>query len=208
MPLTEIRVEIVAAAADAADQFLLEAEEGGWSVLEDVIARRAWIAGIFADEAEARARWAALQPRLPLPPLSVPEVRVLAEGDWRDSYKAHFQAWHFGRLHWVPVWERPTFQLPAGHAVLWLDPGMAFGTGNHETTRLCCERLATRVASGGSSARILDAGCGSGILALSAALLGCREIAAFDNDAEAVRVSQENAALEIAQFFTDADIVG
>jgi ribosomal protein L11 methyltransferase len=211
MPLTEIKIEIPAEAADAADQFLLETEEGGWSLLEDVIARRAWIMGIFPDEGEARAQWAALRPRLPVVPRSEPVVRALAEGDWRDSYKAHFQAWHFGRLHWVPVWERATFQLPAGHAVLWLDPGMAFGTGNHETTRLCCERLATRVAAGGASARILDAGCGSGILALSAALLGCREVAAFDNDAEAVRVSGENAVLnglaDRVEFFT-ADLTG
>jgi ribosomal protein L11 methyltransferase len=49
--------------------------------------------------------------------------------------------WQFGRLHWVPVWEREKFSLPPGDAVLWLDPGMAFGTGNHETTRLCVERL-------------------------------------------------------------------
>jgi ribosomal protein L11 methyltransferase len=211
MPLTEIKVEIPADAADAADQFLLETGEGGWSLLEDVIARRAWIVGIFPDEAAARAQWAALQPRLPVALRSEPVVRAMAEGDWRDSYKAHFQAWHFGRLHWVPVWERATFQLPAGHAVLWLDPGMAFGTGNHETTRLCCERLATRVTAGGAAGRILDAGCGSGILALSAALLGCREVAAFDNDAEAVRVSGENAALNglegRVQFFT-ADLPG
>jgi ribosomal protein L11 methyltransferase len=206
MPLTEIKIEIPAEGADAADQFLLETEEGGWSLLEDVITRQAWIVGIFPDEGEARAQWAALQPRLPVMPLSEPVVHAMAEGDWRDSYKAHFQPWHFGRLHWVPVWERATFQLPAGHAALWLDPGMAFGTGNHETTRLCCERLATRVAAGGTSARILDAGCGSGILALSAALLGCREVAAFDNDDEAVRISRENAGLNglegRVEFFT------
>ena len=119
----------------------------------------------------------------------------MAEGDWRDSYKAHFHAWTFGRLHWVPIWERAAFRLPAGHAVLWLDPGMAFGTGNHETTRLCCERLVARVAAGGPPSRVVDAGCGSGILALSAALLGCAEVVAFDNDPEAVRISRENAAL-------------
>ena len=211
MPLTEIKVEIPAGAADAADEALLETEDGGWSLLEDAIARRAWIVGIFPEEAEARSRWAELGPRLPFAPLGEPAVRAVAEGDWRDSYKAHFQAWHFGRLHWVPVWERADFAPPAGHAVLWLDPGMAFGTGNHETTRLCCERLVARVAVGGASVRILDAGCGSGILALSAALLGCREVAAFDLDAEAVRISRENAVLNglagRVEFFT-ADLTG
>lgn len=195
MPPIEIKVEIPADAADAADQALLETEEIGWSLLEDAIARRAWIVGIFPGEADARARWAALRPLLPAPPIFQPVFRALRESDWRDSYKAHFQAWTFGRLHWVPVWERASFRLPPGHAVLWLDPGLAFGTGNHETTRLCCERLVARVAGDGPPARIVDAGCGSGILALSAALLGCREVTAFDNDPEAVRISGENAAL-------------
>jgi ribosomal protein L11 methyltransferase len=195
VPLTEIKVEIAAEAANAAEEALLESEEGGWSLLEDAIARRAWIVGIFPDAAEAQARWAALRARLPLAPLAAPAMRAVAEGDWRDSYKAHFKAWHFGRLHWVPVWDRAAFALPPAHAVLWLDPGMAFGTGNHETTRLCCERLVARVAAEGPPARVVDAGCGSGILALSAAILGCPEVEAFDHDSEAVRISGENAVL-------------
>jgi ribosomal protein L11 methyltransferase len=193
--LTEIRIEIPADAADAANDVLLEAEDGGWSLLEDALARRAWIVGIFPEEAAARSRWAALRPLLPGAARGEPQLRAVAESDWRDSYKAHFQAWHFGRLHWVPLWERATFALPEGHAALWLDPGMAFGTGNHETTRLCCERLVTRVAADGPPPRVIDAGCGSGILALSAAILGCGEVAAFDNDPEAVRISGENAAM-------------
>ena len=85
-------------------------------------------------------------------------------------------------------------------AVIWLDPGLAFGTGNHETTRLCCERLATYAeecerrapaTSGRRPERVLDAGCGSGILALSAARLGFHRVEGFDNDPEAVRVLLE-----------------
>src|SRR5690606_7688838 len=128
-------------------------------------------------------------------PLGAPVHRMLADMDWRDSYKAHFRAWQFGRLHWVPIWERTTYALPPGDLVLWLDPGLAFGTGNHETTRLCVERLVTLTEEHGADGRLVDAGCGSGILALSAALLGYRDIVAFDNDPEAVRVSGENAAL-------------
>jgi ribosomal protein L11 methyltransferase len=209
MPLHELKVEIPAAAADAANDVLLEHAFENWSVLEDAIAKRAWVAGICADETEARAQWAAVEPLLVAAgvagtereavPLRV-ESRALADADWRDSYKAHFHAWQFGRLHWVPVWEREKFSLPPGDAVLWLDPGLAFGTGNHETTRLCVERLVALAASDkgqGTSAKrcVIDAGCGSGILALSAALLGFGEIAGFDNDPEAVRVSEENAAL-------------
>src|SRR5690606_20866337 len=104
-------------------------------------------------------------------PLGSPAYRMLGDADWRDSYKEHFKAWQFGRLHWVPVWQRESFTLPEGDAVLWLDPGLAFGTGNHETTRLCVERLVTLTEERGPVGRVVDAGCGSGILALSAALL-------------------------------------
>jgi len=203
MALHEIKVEFPAGSADAVDDVLLELGAEGWSVLEDAIAKRAWIIGIFADEREARARWTELAPLLAaagVAPLAETASRELADADWRDSYKAHFHAWHFGRLHWVPVWEREKFSPPPGDAVLWLDPGLAFGTGNHETTRLCVERLVALAAQAEDGrhevrGRVIDAGCGSGILALSAALLGFQDVTGFDNDPEAVRVSEENAAL-------------
>lgn len=218
MPLHEIKVEIPPASVEGADLLLLEAGLENWSVLENTIEKRAWVAGICADEAAAEAQWAELAPRLAavgVVPLAGPGQRALADTDWRDSYKAHFHAWQFGRLHWVPVWEREKFTLPAGDAVLWLDPGLAFGTGNHETTRLCVERLVALAAGkpgAGSAARVIDAGCGSGILALSAALLGFREIEGFDNDPEAIRVSEENASANglagRVRFFTGDLVTG
>jgi len=160
-----------------------------------VIVHRAWIVGVFENEVVARLAWGELRPLLPVVPLGEPEFRALADQDWRDSYKAHFKASRFGRLHWVPVWERNAFQLPAGEAVIWLDPGLAFGTGNHETTRLCAERLVALADTRGVTGKVIDAGCGSGILALSAVRLGFSDVSGFDNDSEAVRVSDENAAL-------------
>ncbi len=195
MSLCELKVEIPAEAAEAADTLLLEESLENWSVLEDVIARRAWLVGVFPDSAAAEESWTWLAGKLPARALGDPVRRELGDADWRDSYKAHFHAWQFGRLHWVPVWERETFRLPAGDAVLWLDPGLAFGTGNHETTRLCVERLVELARERGPVGRVVDAGCGSGILALSAAKLGYRGVSGFDNDPEAVRVSEENAAL-------------
>lgn len=198
MALCEIKVEIPAAAAERADEALLEAGLENWSVLENVIAKRAWVMGVCATDAEAAAQWNELAPQLVAAGVTFmeqPVRRALLDADWRDSYKIHFKAWQFGRLHWVPVWEQASFTLPKGDAVLWLDPGLAFGTGNHETTRLCVERLVTLAEEHGTEGRVIDAGCGSGILALSAALLGYRDIKGFDNDPEAVRVSEENAAL-------------
>jgi ribosomal protein L11 methyltransferase len=199
MELWEARMEIPPGAAEAAELALLELGLGAWSLHEDAIGRKAWIVGTFACEAEAGARSADLRALIAADSGEAFTLRRLPDADWKFSYREHFKAWTFGRLHWVPVWERETFRLPPGHSVLWLDPGMAFGTGNHETTRLCIERLVEfegsldQVAAGRT--RVVDAGCGSGILALSAHLLGFRDVMGFDNDPEAVRVSFENADL-------------
>lgn len=198
MPLFELKSELPFAVAASVDELLLEHSLARWSVLEDVITRQAWVVGIAEDDNLLREEWTTLGALLAaaqISPGSVPVLRELHHADWRDSYKAHFRSWQFGTLHWVPVWERDTFKLPAGHAVLWLDPGLAFGTGNHETTRLCVERLVAWSEEHGVKGRVIDAGCGSGILALSAALLGFKSVTGFDNDPEAVRVSEENAAL-------------
>lgn len=198
MALYEFKIEIPATAAGAVDEILLEHGAEEWSVFDDVIVRRAWLLGIGTDPVVSEAQWKHLEGLLGaagIVPLAPPERRVLTDADWRDSYKAHFHPWKFGRLHWVPVWQRETYVVPPGDAVLWLDPGMAFGTGNHETTRLCVERLVAWSAESGTGGRVVDAGCGSGILALSAALLGFRDVRGFDNDPDAVRVSEENAAL-------------
>ena len=202
MSLYELKIEVPLPTAEAADGMLLEYGSANWSVLEDVIEKRAWLIGLGPDESALHREWRELEPLLAgagVVGIGPAAARIVGDADWRESYKAHFHAWQFGRLHWVPVWQRDTFQLPAGDAVLWLDPGLAFGTGNHETTRLCIERLVAieqALPARGwrrETARVIDAGCGSGILALSAALLGFKHVIGFDNDPEAVRVSGENA---------------
>jgi len=196
MSVHELKVEIAPGAVPAIAELLAEHEEQRVMLLEDLPSGRAWVTGYFATADAARAAWAEVAAGwAPAWSLGAPLVAALPDADWKESYKAHFQAWRFGPLHWVPVWERATFQLPAGEQVLWLDPGLAFGTGNHETTRLVVERLVAFAAERGAAGRVLDAGCGSGILALSAALLGFGRVAGFDHDPEAVRVSVENAAM-------------
>ena len=179
MELWEIKVEVPAAQPRPASLRSLSPVATAGRSWRTPSAERAWIVGIFQGELEAESRWSELESALPAKPLGERAVRRLPDSDWKNSYRDHFRAWTFGRLHWVPVWERETFRLPAGHSVLWLDPGMAFGTGNHETTRLCIERLVEfeeSVAGGRSpvDVSVVDAGCGSGILALSASLLGFR----------------------------------
>jgi ribosomal protein L11 methyltransferase len=196
MAVFELKAEVELAAVPSIEDLLAEREEQHLMVLEDKPSARAWLTGYFEANDQAQAAWQEFRALLdPAWIMTEASVNELADKNWRESYKEHFKAWKFGRLHWVPVWERETFQLPAGEEVLWLDPGMAFGTGNHETTRLVVERLVSLCGEHGPKGRVIDAGCGSGILALSAAKLGYERIAAFDNDPLAVDVSKENATL-------------
>lgn len=196
MAVFELKVPVAPEAVPAIEDLLAEHEEQRLMLLEDKPSGQAWLTGYFEDREMARDAWETFVDCLDEGWLSAaPDIKELADTDWKESYKAHFKAWRFGRLHWVPVWEREQFQLPAGDAVLWLDPGMAFGTGNHETTRLVVERLVTLAERDGVRGRVIDAGCGSGILALSAGKLGYTDIAAFDNDALSIDVSRENAVL-------------
>ena len=197
---------------DALDEFLLEWGDPRWMLVQDLPTRSASLVGVFETKEQALEVWEPLSTCPHLPRGGRPALVPLRDEDWRDSYKAHFKASQFGQLHWVPVWERETYRVPSGHAVLWLDPGLAFGTGNHETTRLCCERLVELSSRYTRTTPVIDAGCGSGILALSAAVLGFENISAFDNDEEAIRVSCENAALNglggRVRFFTGDLVTG
>lgn len=113
----------------------------------------------------------------------------VTEEDWAESWKAHFHVTRFGqRIVVVPSWRR--YDAAADDVVMTLDPGMAFGTGQHETTRMCLEALERLVRP---HIRVLDVGCGSGILSIAAAKLGARAVLALDTDCDCVRVTRENA---------------
>jgi len=117
-------------------------------------------------------------------------VRRLREEPWRDSWKKHFGIQRHGRALVVkPSWTQ--YRLKGGDIVIEIDPGMAFGTGQHPTTAMCLRALEDRVRTGAS---VLDLGCGSGILAIAAAKLGARRVLALDVDPNAVRAARENAA--------------
>ena len=117
--------------------------------------------------------------------------------DWKLSYRRHFKIEPIGRrLVTVPTWELEGFKESgefSDRIPLVLDPGMAFGTGKHETTRACLEYIDELAGDGAQS--FLDMGCGSGILSIAAAKLGFSPVAGFDIDEDAVNASRENAAL-------------
>jgi ribosomal protein L11 methyltransferase len=197
--VVEARIAIYPAQAEAWADILLPLGDARWSVFEDVLAQQAWVRGFFESEGEARREWQRL--RAVVPPGMAHGVALqclpVADADWRESYKAHFRAWRCGRLHWVPEWERSTHRIRAGEAVVYLDPGLAFGTGNHETTRLCVRAMVNFAGRTGAVRRrklsVIDAGCGSGILAISAARLGFGRVLGFDADPAAVAIARENA---------------
>ena len=114
--------------------------------------------------------------------------RVVSEDDWRDSWKEFFHPLRIGRgIVICPTWRE--CETRPGDAVVRLDPGMAFGTGHHPTTRMCLELLERTVSAGDA---VLDFGCGSGILSIAAAKLGAARAVGFEIDAAAVRAARAN----------------
>ncbi len=125
-----------------------------------------------------------------------PVLSAVNSEDWSNSWKVHFKPLRVGKhLLIMPTWEEAVV-LP-GDLVIRIDPGMAFGTGGHETTRLCLEMLEYVMETGPllTVPSLLDLGTGSGILAMAANLLGAGRILALDIDPDAVEVARENIEL-------------
>ena len=160
----------------------------------------AWLPESDWPESERASLPAALAPLattfgLELPPL---QWQLQADEDWSLSWKQHWQPDAVGeRLLILPAW----LECPREHSqrlVIQMDPGSAFGTGAHPTTRLCLEGLERLAAERGGSLtglRVADLGCGSGVLGLAALRLGAVETVAVDTDTLAVQATSANAAL-------------
>ena len=130
-----------------------------------------------------------------LRPLGELETRVVQEEDWAETWKEHYQVLRVGRRLVIrPTWR--DYDAAPGDVVLSLDPGMAFGTGLHPTTRLCLAGIEDWADAGLlDGASVLDVGTGSGILAIAAGLLGARTVLGVDTDPLAVEATLRNAGL-------------
>lgn len=117
------------------------------------------------------------------------EVINVSDEDWANSWKKYYHPIKAGnRIVIVPAWEE--YEKKDGELILKMDPGMAFGTGTHETTRLVIKEIENYVKPGDT---VLDVGTGSGILSIAASLLGATSVNAYDIDPTAVRIAKENA---------------
>ena len=129
----------------------------------------------------------ALRAMLPgAPAVTSVRTRTIADRDWLAAAREDIEPIEIGPLWIGPVWAAP----PPGRSVVRLEPGLAFGSGSHPTTRLCLERLAAAPPAG---IDVIDYGCGSGVLAITAAVLGARRVVAVDVDPQALRATAENA---------------
>ena len=186
MPWRALMLEVAAAQAETLSDALVE--QGAQSVwIDEPGQARLRLHALFDASADAASLLgaAAAAAGCPTPPYRAYEV---ADEDWVRATQARFGPLCIaGKLWIVPSWDQPP---PGAGVVLRLDPGLAFGTGSHPTTRLVLAWLAAAPLAG---ARVLDYGCGSGILAIAAAKLGAARVDAVDLDCDARSATGGNA---------------
>ncbi|MCE5393067.1 MAG: 50S ribosomal protein L11 methyltransferase [Acidithiobacillus sp.] len=178
-----LEAELLAAGAEAVSWLEEDTEEpifeGG------VLWSRSRCEALFPDTKEAQAQIEKLRSQPHWQDLHS-QVRYLPAEDWVARTQAAFPAQSFGRIWVAPHWDA----APEGTLVLHLDPGRAFGTGAHPTTALCLRWLSAHIIGNES---VLDYGCGSGVLAIAALLLGAKQAVGVDTDPVALEVARENA---------------
>ncbi|MCG3190713.1 MAG: Ribosomal protein L11 methyltransferase [Burkholderiaceae bacterium] len=176
-------------AADSGEQALfgepgMPASRAAW--------RHSRVVALFADEAAAQAAAAVVVSRHGGPAVRLEAVREVADQDWVRLTQSQFEPLAITDSFWiVPSWHA----VPAAaQRALRIDPGLAFGTGAHPTTRMCLRWIARQADAALPWRRVLDYGCGSGVLAIACALHGAGEVDAVDIDAAAVEATRANAA--------------
>lgn len=191
----ELRARVPDDIVEILDGYFFETESPFWGIMQKEITDPYDVFGIFPDSETAQAELAKLRADFPKLVADFAETPII-DADWQNAYKEFVKPWSNRQLHWIPLWERDNITAPEGSAVVYLDAGMAFGTGTHETTRLCAGRLLDYLEAHPDSLEtidLVDAGCGSGVLALSASALGYKKLFGFDFDPEAITVCHSNS---------------
>ncbi len=189
---TAVAITVAPALAEAIESFLFD--HGAPGLQTEDLGDRTRITAHFSADApldELRRFLASVSGLFPAAAAPIVSVDTIADRAWAESWKDHFPPLAIGeRLFVRPPWSAPA---QAGRIDIVIDPGMAFGTGHHTTTRSCLTWL-ERALRARPAARVLDLGTGSGILAIAAAKLGARTVWAVDIDPEARAIAAENAA--------------
>src|SRR5688572_6301075 len=168
-------------------------EEGKWDDGDTPPVSALIVRGYFSNDSEAEEKRYQIERALGfynmMLPMPKPEWKVVADEDWAEAWKKHYQPVRLGKRILVrPLWVE--VEAKDDDIMIALDPGMAFGTGTHPTTQLCLEALERQVTA---SIDVLDLGCGSGILSIAAAKLGAGKVIGVDIDQLAVDATIENA---------------
>lgn len=122
------------------------------------------------------------------------EIGKIADEDWENNWKQYFKPFGVGKNIVIkPTWEN--YEKKNGQTIIEIDPASSFGSGSHMTTRLCLECIEKLICEGKSSEKLLDMGCGSGILGIGAYLLAGSDITAVDIEENSIRIAKENAAI-------------
>jgi ribosomal protein L11 methyltransferase len=159
------------------------------TLVKNAVSGKVTLVAAFPNREDAEAAIAELDAAHPS---SGPRYEEVVGDAWRDAWKEHYKPYAIAEgLVVRPPWE--PYEAKPGEKVLELEPGRAFGTGLHETTRLVARAIRAH-ASEVQGKLVIDVGCGSGILALAALALGAAKAVAIDNDPEAIDVTRENAA--------------
>lgn len=193
MKWVEITVVTAAPAVEAIANILLECRSGG--VAEEAApSGRVLLRGYLPVGPATRATLSAIKDRIRTLPAygldtgpATVHTEEIEDEEWAHAWKIHFKPFAVGRLWITPTWDRRL--PPSGAVVIELDPGMAFGSGLHPSTRMCLEMLSHGLWAG---VTVFDIGTGSGILAIAAAKLGAGRVLARDNDPVAVEVARHN----------------
>jgi ribosomal protein L11 methyltransferase len=168
---------------DAGGEPLLEPGPG-----ETPLWRQAEVEALLPDELDAEPVLRALAEQGIAAEPGEAELTDVPERDWERAWMDRFEPMRFGESIWICPWHLDPD--PAWPVVVRLDPGLAFGTGTHATTALCLEWLDAHDLAG---RRVIDFGCGSGVLAIAAALKGASRVLAVDHDPQALDATRENA---------------
>jgi ribosomal protein L11 methyltransferase len=203
---TAVAVTVAPALAEAVESFLFD--HGAPGLQTEDLGDRTRITAHFSAAApldELRRFLGGLSELFPAAAAPIVAVDTIADRAWAESWKEHFPPLTVGeRLFVRPPWSAPA---PAGRIDIVIHPGMAFGTGHHATTRSCLLWL-ERALRARPTARVLDLGTGSGILAIAAAKLGAPMVWALDTDPEACAIAAENAARNgvADRLYIDSDV--